>query len=197
MEQRALVGSNIVVTAGHMVPWNQSPWWMRFVPAYYDGTSLHGNGVESYVSDAVGFDVEDVVGYDWAILKLYNPLGSWLGYFGANGYSDSWEDLPVWTVAGYPGAIAGANRPSYQSGIPVVDDDSDSEGGLEIEHYGDTSGGNSGGPMFAWWADDPRLVGVVSGGEEEYHFPFSIEWINVAAGGNGFVDLIRWGIFNW
>jgi hypothetical protein len=46
--------------------------------------------VESYVSDARSFDVQgDQAGYDWALLRLYNPLGSWLGYFGYNGYSDS------------------------------------------------------------------------------------------------------------
>src|SRR6266853_2914064 len=53
----ALIGDRLVMTAGHMVPWGDKPWWMRFVPAYYNGASLHGAGVESYVSDARGYDV--------------------------------------------------------------------------------------------------------------------------------------------
>ena len=75
----AFIGDRLVVTAGHMVPWGDSLWWIRFVPAYYDGASLHGAGVESYVSDARGCDTGSVTGYDWAVLRLYEPLGSWLG----------------------------------------------------------------------------------------------------------------------
>lgn len=48
-----LVGERLVVTAGHVVPWADvaaGSWWMKFVPAYYDGSSLYGAGVESYVS---------------------------------------------------------------------------------------------------------------------------------------------------
>ncbi len=46
----ALIGDRLVVTAGHMVPPDGS-WWIRVVPDYYDGASLHGAGVQSYVSD--------------------------------------------------------------------------------------------------------------------------------------------------
>jgi hypothetical protein len=113
----ALVGDRIVITAGHMVPWGDSPWWMRFVPAYYDGASLHGAGIESYVSDARGYNTSgSVTGYDWAVLRLYEPLGQWLGYFGYNGYSDNWNDGAYWSLIGYPGAIANAQRPSFRAG---------------------------------------------------------------------------------
>jgi V8-like Glu-specific endopeptidase len=197
----ALVAHNIVVTAGHMVPataWGGGSWWMRFVPAYYDGASLLGSGVQSYVSNAKGWAVSgSPTGYDWAILKLYNPIGDSLGWFGYNGYSSDWEDDPYWTVVGYPGDVAGGQRPSWQSGISVFDDDSDSHGGLELEHRGDINPGNSGGPMFAWWSGDPRLIGVVSGWEEDYIFPFSFELGNVTAGGSGFTSLIAWGRSNW
>jgi len=195
----ALVGGRLVVTAGHMVPWNDDPWWMLFVPAYFDGVSLHGAGVQSYVSDARGYDVNgDVTGYDWAILRLHQPLGSSLGYYGFNGYSSSWNNQPWWSIVGYPGAIANAQRPSFQGGITVNDTDSDSNGGEEIESQtADLTPGNSGGPMFGWWAGDPRIVGVVSGQEEDYSFPFSFDDENVMAGGSGFTSLVAWGRTNW
>ena len=196
-----LVGERLVVTAGHVVPWADvaaGSWWMKFVPAYYDGSSLYGAGVESYVSDAKGFNVSSVVGYDWAILRLYNPLGSSLGYFGFNGYSSGWNGLNVWSGIGYPGAIASGQRPAYQGGYSIIDVDSDSNGGKEIEsRSADLTSGNSGGPIFAWWGGDPRIVGVVSGAEQEYWFPFSIKWVNVFAGGSGFTNLIWWGRTNW
>lgn len=200
----ALIGPRLVATAGHVVPWGSGPWWMRFVPAYYDGNSLHGAGVESYVSDARGYDTGgDVTGYDWAVLRLYQPLGSWLGYFGYNGYSSSWEGTPYWTVLGYPGAVASGQRPSYQNGVSTFDDDSDSNGGRELETKADMTPGNSGGPMFGWWSGDPRLVGVVSGEEEDWSPGFwpwdwaDVERGNVVAGGSGFTNLMAWGRTNW
>jgi V8-like Glu-specific endopeptidase len=197
----ALIGDRILATAGHMIPWNSvanGSWWMRFVPAYVDGASLFGSGVQSFVSDALGYDTDgDVTGYDVAVCRLYQPLGNWLGYFGYNGYDDDWEDEPYWTLLGYPGSVAGGQRPSFQGSISVVDDDSDSAGGLEIESYADMTPGNSGGPFFGWWKGDPRLIGVVSGQEEEYSFPFSIDKINVVAGGSGFTNLMHWGRQNW
>jgi hypothetical protein len=33
---------------------------------------------------------------------LYTPLGTSLGYFGHNGYSESWNDIGYWTLLGYP-----------------------------------------------------------------------------------------------
>lgn len=200
----ALIGDRIIATAGHVVPWDDDPWWMRFVPAFYDGGSLHGVGIESYVSDARGYDVNgNVTGYDWAVCRLYEPLGSWLGYFGYNGYDDDWEDDPYWSIIGYPGAIAGGQRPSFQGSITSFDTDGDSHGGLEIETRGDLTPGNSGGPMFGWWSGDPRLIGVVSGEEEDWSPGFwpwewaDIERGNVIAGGSGFTNLMAWGRTNW
>jgi V8-like Glu-specific endopeptidase len=200
----ALIGPRLVATAGHMVPWGKSPWWMRFVPAFYNGSSLHGPGFESYVSDANGYDVNgSVTGYDWAVLRLYQPLGSSLGYFGYNGFSSSWLNQPYWTLLGYPGGVANGQRPSYQAGFSMFDIDSDSNGGEELESQADMTPGNSGGPSFGWWNGDPRLVGVVSGQEEDWTpggWPW--EWAdttkgNVVAGGAGFTNLMAWGRTNW
>ena len=199
-----LIGDRLIATAGHLVPWGKESWWMRFVPAYYDGSSLFGAGVQSYVSDAKGYDTDDdVAGYDWAVCRLYEPLGSYLGYFGYNGYSDNWEDKPYWSIIGYPGAIAGASRPSFQGSVTSDDTDGDSNGGLEIETKADLTPGNSGGPMFGWWNGDPRAIGVVSGQEEEWSPGFwpwewgNTELTNVIAGWSGFTNLIAWGRTNW
>jgi hypothetical protein len=145
----------------------------------------------------------DVTGYDWAVLRLYQPLGDWLGYFGYNGFSSSWEDDSYWTVLGYPVGVASGQRPSYQTGVSVFDIDSDSSGGRELETKADMTPGNSGGPMFGWWSGDPRLVGVVSGQEEDWSpgaWPWEwadVEKGNVVAGGSGFTNLMAWGRTNW
>jgi V8-like Glu-specific endopeptidase len=194
-----LIGDRLVVTAGHMVPWGSDSWWMRFVPAYFNGTSLYGAGVESYVSDVRGYNTTGA-GFDWAILRLYEPLGRSLGYFGYNSYTDDWNDLPVWSNIGYPGDIDNAEEPAFQQGYTINDTDGDDNGGEELETENcDLNFGNSGGPMFAWWNNgtDPRVVGVVSAQETEYKFPFSTRNDNFFASGDGFVNLCAWGRSNW
>jgi hypothetical protein len=195
----ALFGDRLVVTASHLVPWEGEEWWIQFVPAYYDGVSLYGAGVQSDVSDAIGYDnAGNVSGYDWAVLRLFEPLGSWLGYFGVNGYSEAWNDQPYWSIIGYPSDVAGGMRPSFQGGITVGDVDSDSHGGAELESdTADLTDGNSGGPMFGWWGDDPRIVGVVSGGEEYSFLGATFDRDNIMAAGTGFTGLCIWGRSNW
>ena len=195
----SLIGDRLVATAGHMVPWVSGAagsWWMKFVPAYFNGTSLYGAGVESFVSDARGYNTGGT-GYDWAILRLYEPLGSSLGYFGYNSYSDDWNNLPVWSNIGYPGDIDNAEEPAFQQGFTINDTDGDANGGKELETENcDLNHGNSGGPMFAWWNNgtDPRIVGVVSSQESEDSPSIND---NVFASGDGFVNLCAWGRSNW
>jgi V8-like Glu-specific endopeptidase len=197
-----LIGDRLVVTAGHMVPWSDSSWWMKFVPAYFDGASLFGAGIESYVSDTNGYDISSVfIGYDYAILRLYEPLGTSLGYFGYNSYSDDWNNQPLWSNIGYPGDVGNGQEPSFQKGFTIGADVGDGNGGDELETENcDLNHGNSGGPMFAWWNNgtDPRIVAVVSSQlSDAQQPPFPSPNDNVFAGGDAFVNLCAWGRSNW
>jgi V8-like Glu-specific endopeptidase len=189
----ALVGKNVVITASHVCPWGSSPWMMQFIPAYYDGSSL--SGVSSYVQTYRGYR-NPGQGDDMATLKLYTPLGNTLGYFGYKTYNDDWEDGNYWTKCGYPGAVASGQRPSRVTWFQIVDDDNDGAG-VELEYKADSSSGDSGGPVFGWWNGSPYVIGTHSGGEEEYHFPFSMVKNNVAAGGSALSNLIGWARNNW
>ena len=68
----------------------------------------------------------------------------------------------------------------------MIDDDPDGSF-AEIEHMGDASDGNSGGPLFGTWPEGPYVIGVHSGGEYRTIWtPFGdivAENNNVAAGG--------------
>ncbi len=190
----ALISNRAILTAGHVVPWGAASWKAKFVPANYDGTSIYGTGFERWVTNAYGYDSSgSVTGYDAAVMRLQSPLS--LGYFGSRGYSNSWNGSPYWTHCGYAAAVSG-NRPNWQNGIVVHDTDSDSPG-MEVEHDGDVTGGDSGGPLFAWWNDGPYIVGTHSGDETEWHFPFSFPRVNVDAGGNAMNNLVSWARANW
>lgn len=191
-----LVGGRVVLTAGHVAPWGSGNWAMKFVPAYYDGGSALGPGVYSWVSDYYGYN-DPVSAWDMVVCRLYTPLGNSLGYFGAKTYDSSWEDGNYWTLAGYPGAVAGANRPSRQMWWPILDDDSDGNAD-ELEFHADSTPGDSGGPVFGFWNGEawPSVVGTDSGGEK-WSFLWWGEDNNVAAGGSAMVDLIHWARVNW
>jgi hypothetical protein len=63
------------------MPWDSASWAMLFVPAYWEGSSLHGEGAHSYVSDFNGWNTSNTVAaHDMAVLRLYEPVGSWLGW---------------------------------------------------------------------------------------------------------------------
>jgi V8-like Glu-specific endopeptidase len=197
-----LVGPRHVLTAGHLVPW---PEWllpvggsMQFVPAYYDGSSVAGPGATSWVTDGQGWDTA-AAAYDMAVLRLAEPLGDWLGWFGSKIYDDDWEDETIWTMVGYPGDVAMAERPSFQIGISILDDDSDGDA-LELENHGDASPGDSGGPLFSIWPDGfPYVIGTTVGNEilSGGFLGIGDEDNNVAAGGKAMVDLINWARGAW
>lgn len=195
-----LIGDRLVLTAGHVPPVNPQPgqWKMRFTAGMYEGSPVEGAGSVSYVSDFQGY-LGGVSGVDYAVLRLYEPLGTYLGYFGWKTYDSSWDGGDYWWLAGYPFDIAGAQSPSFQNGIAVLDQDSDSSGGLEIEHHGDIASGDSGGPFWGFWSDGfPYVVGTTSG-HETIGGP---SWTggednNIEAGGNALSNLLHWGRATW
>jgi V8-like Glu-specific endopeptidase len=187
----ALVSKNSILTCSHVVPWGATSWKALFVPGYYDGASVYGANAASWVQTARGYQDHDQ-GDDMATMRLYQPLGDWLGYFGYKTYNDDWEDGPYWTLAGYPGMVASGQRPSIQYGFPITDDDNDGAG-VELEYKADSSAGNSGGPVFGWWSNAPYVIGTHSGGEDNFGEPKQ----NVAAGGSALSSLIKWARDNW
>jgi V8-like Glu-specific endopeptidase len=194
-----LVGPRVVLTAGHVVPWDvQSPsfFGMLFVPGYYDGVSVLGGGARSWVTQASGYSVSYYSRYpdaqDMAVLRLQDPLGDSLGYFGSKGYFNDWQSMRYFNLTGYPGMVAGAERPSYEPGIEVMDSDANGDF-VELEFQDDSTPGDSGAPFWATWSDGfPYVIGTISGGEAT-----SEEDNNIAAGGKGMDDLIRSARTNW
>jgi V8-like Glu-specific endopeptidase len=190
-----LIGGRVVLTAGHMAPWGSNNWAMQFIPAFYDGGSTLGAGVSSWVSDYWGYD-NPVSAWDMIVLRLYTPLGNTYGYFGTKDYSSSWEGGNYWTLAGFPGAVAGGNRPSRQMWWPVLDDDSDGSA-EEVEYEADSSLGNSGGPVFGFWDGLPYAIATHSGGSKTWFLWWTIEDTNVGAGGGALNSLVAWARSNW
>jgi V8-like Glu-specific endopeptidase len=191
-----LIGNRAILTAAHMVPWGSSNWKALFVAGYYDGKSSSGPGGQSWVTNAHGYAGSSVTAHDMAVMRLQDPLGSWLGYLGFRGYADNWEGGSYWHLVGYPSAIS-SERPSWQGGIHVIDDDEDGDG-QELEHHGDDTGGDSGGPFFGFWNDGPYAIGTVSGYEEVGGFlGIGSEDNNIVAGGPALNAICNYARQTW
>lgn len=210
-----LVGGRTVLTSAHMIPWNEKIWTLNFTPGYWGSTLVgtifvgsSGLSVESWATEAVGYNEPDRSAWDFAVVRLAEPLGQWFGTLGVLTYTDDWEDDPRWTLVGYPGIFNVALKasgltsvplnsefPTRQFGISIEDDDSDGSA-LELEHRADTTPGNSGGPLFGFWPQGPYLIGVHSGSANTDYVLFT-DFDSIAAGGNAMVNLVRWANNNW
>lgn len=197
----SLVGKRTILTASHVLSGLWSPGGtitgpITFVPAMFGGTSILGRDWSANVIGITAWEsTTNVDGYDMAICQLDKPMGEWLGAFGCRAYDDDWEDLSVWTHAGYPYDLTlSGNQPCYELSIAVQDDDSDSYDTLEVETEADIASGQSGGPLWGVFdGGKHQIIGTLSGREDNF-----LEAKNsLFAGGNGLVRLVGWGRDNW
>lgn len=166
-----LVGPRHLLTVSHVVQWNadNTAGWVKFTPAAFDTSAPFGAawGTRVYYERKVtGPTIDRDEGqHDYVCVVLDRRIGEAAGWMGTRSWSDSWDDEPYWCHVGYPADISGGNRPTFQSSIPLDGSFWDDEVHTRIWHRADVFPGQSGGPYFAWWANEtfPRVVAVQSG----------------------------------
>jgi hypothetical protein len=176
---------------------------IKVVPGSYDGQSVYGPNFFTYASDYQYWEGD--TGCDMMVCRLYDPLGTTTGYFGATTYNSDWEDWTVWSMCGYPFDL-GESRPTFQGGIPVRDDDDGDDIGVngsdydttQVESEADEASGASGSPLYSWFDNGQMYaIGVHHGTETDYIFPASSETWSAAAGGPGLPGIINWARSVW
>ena len=189
-----LVGKNLMLTAGHVIPWGNSNAWIRFIPALNNGDAPFGS---SFVENVHGYHQDEVNGLDYAICKLSTPLGNTTGWMGVQSYgNDSGYYNGVWTSVGYP--IESVNPDAQfmlvEEDVRILDVDDEGSEGKELETHLYSLRGWAGGPLWAFLGpNDPRVIGVLSGEEVDLLQPRH----TVSAGGLAMVKLVRYGKANW
>ena len=184
-----LVGPRHLLCASHMMTWNPDNTvnQVTFVPSFFDGNAPFGSSgiIHWYAYRKVVGPILQVADTeeDYVVLVLSNRLGDLCGYMGTRGYDSSWDGQPYWDHIGYPGDLTGGQRPTFQNAVTV----NFVNGGSDDEYLGqqaDIWPGQSGGPFFAWWSNEPwpRVVGVQSAQNSS---------TNSAGGGNDIPNLVN------
>jgi V8-like Glu-specific endopeptidase len=165
-----MIGPRHLLTVSHVIDWTAPPGfaadWVRFTPSFFDGNAPFGEayGVHIYwflQEDGDGFISGNEGNFDYVVVVLDRRLGETTGWMGARGYNDDWDNLDVWSHMGYPADLNSGQRPTWQGGFRIDGTDAAAQ---SILHQADVFPGQSGGPLFGFWAGDvgPRAVAVQS-----------------------------------
>ncbi len=194
-----MIGPRHMMTASHVINWgpNNTAGWVKFTPLQFDTSEPFGiayatriywwqqvNGGDGVSSNEAAFD--------YVVCVLDRRLGDVTGWMGSRGYSADWNGGAYWAHIGYPSDMGSGVRPTFH-GDGVMDSTiSESTSGrtsFRIMHRNDYWFGQSGGPAFGWWADEPwpRVVGIYS----------AVNWgatggPNANGGGNPLSELINY-----
>ena len=165
-----MIGPRHLLTVSHVIDWTAPAGfaadWVRFTPAYFDGSAPFGEAYGAHIywyvqEDGDGFITGNEGNFDYVVVVLDRRLGETTGWMGARGYDDDWDRLAVWSHTGYPADLNSGQRPTWQGGFRVDGTDAEAQ---SILHQADVFPGQSGGPVFGFWADEvgPRAVAVQS-----------------------------------
>lgn len=165
-----MIGPRHMLTVSHVIDWTAPPGfaadWVRFTPSFFDGNAPFGESFGAQIywyvkEDGDGFISANEGNFDYVVVVLDRRLGETTGWMGARGYDDDWDSLAAWSHMGYPVDLNSGQRPTWQGGFKVDGTDAAAQ---SILHQADVFPGQSGGPVFGFWAGEvgPRAIAVQS-----------------------------------
>jgi V8-like Glu-specific endopeptidase len=168
------IGARLLLTCSHGIQWNSdgTASWVRFRPAYYNGSVPFGEAwatrVISWNKATPADGLSDFeTAFDYVVCVLDTRMGDVVGYPGYRAYDDDWNGDGYWQHMGYPSDLSGAERPAFQGSCiisSVGQQNTSGQTGYVLGHFNDVVPGHSGGPVWGWWEGEPwpRIVGVQS-----------------------------------
>ena len=181
-----LIGHRHVLTASHVIPWPDTA--LRVTVRRFDNLNRGvANATAVLAFNQIDTATTVSVDEDYAVIVIDKRLGTKRGFLGYRTYNGSWDGEPWWFSMGYAGDLANGTRPCFQRDFKLDEEDFDYGGGRAMTtKTGDFVEGQSGSPVFAWfapWDKWPKVVGVVSA-------QHPTESLNYVAGGSDLSALI-------
>lgn len=193
-----MIGPRHMMTASHVINWgpNNTAGWVKFTPLYFDGSAPFGvaRATRIYwwqqVNGSDGISSTECP-FDYVVCVLDRRIGDLTGWMGSRGYDTDWNGKNYWGHIGYPGDMAGGQRPAfigYQKFDSTFSGTTSGRTSYGIKHKIDVIPGQSGGPYFGWWANEPwpRVVSIQSA-----HQWGGSTGPNTCGGGNPLSELIN------
>ena len=205
------IGPRHVLTASHVINWTGGSdggvSWVTFSPGYFDGNGPWGEIAATnviYWLQAPGSLTDQQTAFDYVVLIMESRIGDIVGYPGYRSYNDAWNDGNYWQSIGYPGELSSGERPAFQGSgsiSSVQNFNLSGQSGSVLGHFNDFTPGQSGGPVWGWWDDEPwpRVVGVGSTiGSTAVQAPSgTTTGDNEYGGGSALSALISWARTNY
>ncbi len=204
----ALVGPRHLLTASHVIGWTATDAGsVLFQPDFFDHDVFPHSWSEivySYEKVSGGDQGEYSVAEDYVVCILRDRLGDELGWLGSRKYEDRWDQTSYWNHVGYPGDVGFGARPAWELWFSIANSWSpgffEEGAGLDIETFASMNHGDSGGPVFGWWADGPYIVAVVSAMgtmDPNTSDPIQSRTGNWLAGGHELPDLVSQALVDY
>lgn len=163
-----MFGPSTVITNSHCL-WDPRYGYAQFIAVYPgrngDEIPFGGSSAKQIIVNSDFVDTQQPR-YDYGIIKLHDPLGSYTGTWGLQ-YNENWENTNM-RVTGYPASpIHDIDKPDHTQWTM--------RGPIEYEANGmlyykmDTTGGQSGCPVYIEPAYAGGIHGYGFGGETGYN----------------------------
>ena len=187
-----MVGPRHLLTCSHAIGWitNPDPYvagWIKFMPSYFDSSTPFGTAWGTHIYWQEQVFPPNIEGtedrHDYVVVVLDRPMGELTGWMGSRSYTDDWDGGIYWSHIGYPQDISKGTRPVFVGSFALDGDDSQDDSNEAMYHTADVAPGQSGGPMFGWWQDEPWPRAVADQSWQN-------ATTNGASGGSQMVDLI-------
>lgn len=143
-----MISLDAAATAGHCVYDSERGGWADNItiwPGYNDGTAPYGSATVTTMHTSTNYISSEDRNYDYGVLELKTSIGNTVGYFGFRWQSASYTGSSA-TVTGYPGK-------SLQGQMWKMAGNITSCTSTRLEYQIDTTGGQSGSPVYYYTSD--------------------------------------------
>jgi V8-like Glu-specific endopeptidase len=157
-----LVGPRHVLTASHVIDWESGGAATIEVNRVGATVQATARAVGTWSFTRVDHNDSTTLDEDYAVIITDQRLGDRFGWMGVRTYDSDWDGDDSWRSIGYADDVAASIYPVYQRDQNLDEDEWDYGSARAMTTSADVMPGQSGSPIFGFWAEGPYVVAVVA-----------------------------------